>query len=132
MDALGNVFLILHGHENGDFQELDDRHSDRSRVESELLQTDDVFQSERSRVSFELQCCQDEDVQLRSWCHDHDDVGQLAQLRPPSFFLIFCFLASSKYQNKSPSDSSGIYPSIHEVLKFTSDGKVLLHGYAVK
>ena len=49
MDALENVFvgevLILHGHENGDCQEPDDRHSDRSRVGSELLQADDVFQS---------------------------------------------------------------------------------------
>ena len=82
MDALGNVFigevLILHGHENGDFQELDDRHSDGSRVESELLQSDDVFQSECSRFSFELQCCQDEDVQVIGWCHDQDDVCQLA------------------------------------------------------
>ena len=64
-------------------------------VESELLQADDVFQSERSRVSFELKCCQDEDVQVISWCHDQDDVFQLAQLRPSSFFLIFCFLASA-------------------------------------
>ena len=49
MDALGNVFkgevLILHGHENDDCQELDDRHSNRSRVGSELLQSDDVFPS---------------------------------------------------------------------------------------
>ena len=99
MDALENVFigevLILHGYENGDCQELDDRHLDRSRVESELLQPDDVFQSERSRVSFELQCCQGEDVQVIGWCHDQDDFGQLENLRPSSFFLIFCFLASS-------------------------------------
>ena len=48
MDALENVFegevLILHYHKNGDCQELDDRHSDRSRGGSELLQADDVFQ----------------------------------------------------------------------------------------
>ena len=41
MDALDNVFfsevLILHDHENDDCQELDDRHSDRSRGGSELL-----------------------------------------------------------------------------------------------
>ena len=43
-----------------------------SCVESELFQPDDVFLSERSRVSFELQDRQDEDV------HDHDDVCQLA------------------------------------------------------
>ena len=42
--------------------------------------------------TFELQCCQDEDVQVTGWCHDQDDVCQLAQL---PFFLIFCFLASS-------------------------------------
>ena len=82
MDALGNVLigevLILHGPENDDCQELDDRHSDRSRIESELLQPDDVFQSECMRVSFELQCCQDEDVQVTGWCHDQDDVCQLA------------------------------------------------------
>ena len=41
-------------------------------------QSDDFFQSERSRVSFELQCCQDEDVQVIGWCHDQDDVCQLA------------------------------------------------------
>ena len=55
MDALENVFdselLILHYHENGDCEEPEDRHSDRSRGGSELLQTDDVFQSGRSRVS---------------------------------------------------------------------------------
>ena len=45
---------LFHCHGNGDSQELDDRHSDRSRVESQLLQADDVFQSERSRVSFKL------------------------------------------------------------------------------
>ena len=72
MDALEIVFigevLILHGYEKGDCQDLDDRHLDRSRVESELLQPDDVFQSERSRVSFELKSCQDEDVQVIGWC----------------------------------------------------------------
>ena len=59
MDALGNVLkgevLMLHCHENDDCQELDDRHSDRSRVESELLQPHDVSQSECLRVSIELQ-----------------------------------------------------------------------------
>ena len=58
MDALGNVFigevLILHGHENDDCQELDDRHSDRSRGGSELLPSAYDFQSEHSRVSSEL------------------------------------------------------------------------------
>ena len=82
MDALGNSLqgevLILHGQENDDCQELDDRHSDRSRVESELLQSADVFQSERSRVSSELQCCEDEDVQVIGWCNDQDDECQLA------------------------------------------------------
>ena len=47
MDALENVFvgevLILHCHKNGDCQEPDDRHSERSRVGSELLQSADVF-----------------------------------------------------------------------------------------
>ena len=61
MDALENVFvgevLILHCHENGDCQEPDDRHSERSRVGSELLQSTNDFQSEHSRVSFELHCC---------------------------------------------------------------------------
>ena len=41
MDAFENVFvgeaLLLHFHENGDCQEPDDRHSERSRVGSELL-----------------------------------------------------------------------------------------------
>ena len=81
MDALEHFFvggvLILHCHENGDCQEPDDRHSDRSRVESELLQSDD-FPSGHSRVSSELQWCQDEDVQVIGWCHDQDDVCQLA------------------------------------------------------
>ena len=58
MDALVNVLvdevLILHCHENDDCQEPDDRHSERSRVGSELLQAADVFQSEHSRVSSEL------------------------------------------------------------------------------
>ena len=57
MDALGNVFegevLILHCHENGDCHEPNDRHSERSRV-SELFQSADGCQSERSRVSSEL------------------------------------------------------------------------------
>ena len=48
MDALEIVFigevLILHVYENGDCQELHDRDLDRSRIESELLQPDDVFQ----------------------------------------------------------------------------------------
>ena len=97
MDALENVFeaLILHCHEKGDCQERDDRHSERSRVGSEALHSVDDFQSERSRVSSELHCCQDEDVQVIGWCHDPDDVFQLAQLRPSSFLLISCFLASS-------------------------------------
>ena len=81
MDALENVFvgevLIRHGHENGDSQEPDDRHPDRSRVGSEVLQSGDVFQSERSRVSLELQCCQDEDVRVIGWCHDQGDVCQI-------------------------------------------------------
>ena len=42
MDAPENVFtsevLILHDYENGDCHDLDDRHLDRSRVESELLE----------------------------------------------------------------------------------------------
>ena len=80
-NVLKGEVLVLHGHEKDDCQELDDRHSDRSRVESELLQPDDVFQSECSRVSFELQCCQDEDVQVGGWCHDQDDVCQLAHHR---------------------------------------------------
>ena len=56
MDALENVFvgevLTLHCHENGDCQELDDRHSERSCVASELLQSVDF-----SRVSSERHCC---------------------------------------------------------------------------
>ena len=68
MDPLENVFvgevLILHCHENGDCQESYDRHSERSRVGSELLQSADDFQPERSRVSFELHCCQEEDAQV--------------------------------------------------------------------
>ena len=34
--------------------------------------------------------------------------------------------------HESPSDSSEMYPSTHEVWKMTSDGEVLLHGYAAK
>ena len=63
MDAFENVFvgevLILHYHENGDCQEPDDRHSDRSRGGSALLQLAAVFQSDCLRVSFELQCRHD-------------------------------------------------------------------------
>ena len=33
--------------------------------------------------------------------------------------------------HESPSDSSEMYPSTHEAWKMTSDGEVLLHGYAV-
>ena len=99
MDAIANVFtsevLILNGYESGDCQDLDDRHLNRSRGGSELIQSDDVFPSESSRFSFELQCFQDEDVQVRGWCHEQDDVCQLAKLRPSSFFLIFYFLAFS-------------------------------------
>ena len=65
MDALVNVLvdevLIPHCHENGDCQEPDDRHPERSRVWSGLLQSADGCQSERSRVWSEFQCCQDED-----------------------------------------------------------------------
>ena len=43
----------------------------------------------------ELQCCQEEDAQVIGWCHDQDDVCQLAWLCPSSFFCIFCFLNSS-------------------------------------
>ena len=52
MNALVNVFVdeVLHCHENGDCQEPDDRHPERSRVWSELLQSADGYQSERSRV----------------------------------------------------------------------------------
>ena len=42
--------------ENGDCQEPDDRHSERSRVGSELLHSADDFPSEHSRVSSELHC----------------------------------------------------------------------------
>ena len=51
-NALVNVFVdeVLHCHENGDCQEPDDRHPERSRVWSELLQSADGYQSERSRV----------------------------------------------------------------------------------
>ena len=45
MNALVNVLvdevLILQCHENGDCQEPDDRHPERSRVWSELLQSAD-------------------------------------------------------------------------------------------
>ena len=72
MDALVNVLvgevLTLHCHENGDCQEADDRHSERSRVGSKLLQSGDNFQSEHSRVSSELHC-QEEGVQVVGWCH---------------------------------------------------------------
>ena len=58
MDALGNVskgdVLILHGHVNDDCQEPDDRHSDRSRGGSEVLQSAYDFQPEHSRDSSEL------------------------------------------------------------------------------
>ena len=67
----------VHCRENGDCQEPDDRHS------------------ERSRVSSELHCRQEEDAQVLIWCHDQDDVSQLAQLCPSSFFCIFCFWNSS-------------------------------------
>ena len=82
MDAFVHVLvgevLILHCHQNGDCQEPDDRHSDRSRGGSELLQSADGCQSERSCVSSELHCCQEEDAQVIGWCHDQDDVCQLA------------------------------------------------------
>ena len=52
MNALVNVLvdevLILQCHDNGDSQEPDDRHPERSRVWSELLQSADGSQSERS------------------------------------------------------------------------------------
>ena len=82
MDALENVFvsdvLILHCHEDGDCQEPNDRHSERSHVGSEVLQSADVFHSEHSHVSSELQCCQDEGLQVIGWCRDQDAVCQLA------------------------------------------------------
>ena len=82
MDASVNVLedevLILHCHENGDCQEPDDRHAERSRVWSELLQSADGYQSARSRVSSELHCCQEEDAQVIGWCHERDDVCQSA------------------------------------------------------
>ena len=66
-NALVNVLvdevLMLHCHENGDCQEPDDRHPERSRVWSEL------------------HCCQDEDedeVQVIGCCDDQDDVCQSA------------------------------------------------------
>ena len=50
MDALEDVFvdevLTVHCHENGDCQEPYDRHSERSRVVSELPQAAGDFQSE--------------------------------------------------------------------------------------
>ena len=63
MNALVNVLAdeVLHCHENGDCQEPDDLHPERSRVWSELLQSSDGCQSERSHVWSELHCCQDED-----------------------------------------------------------------------
>ena len=64
MNAFVNVLvgevLVRHCHETGDCQDPDGR------------------QSERSHVSSELHCCQDEDVQVIGWCHDQDDVCQLA------------------------------------------------------
>ena len=58
MDVLEDVFvsevLILHCHENDNFHEPDDRHSKRSRVGSELLQSADDFQSKHVSVSSEF------------------------------------------------------------------------------
>ena len=68
VNVLGGEVLTLHCHENGDCQEPDDCHS------------------ERSRVSSELRCCQEEDAQIIGWCHDQDDVC------PSSFFLHFLVL----------------------------------------
>ena len=57
MDALGSVredeVLVLHCQLNGDCQEPDERHSERSHV-SELFQAAYGCQSERSRVSSEF------------------------------------------------------------------------------
>ena len=83
MNALVNVLVadVLHCHENGDCQEPDDRHPERSRVWSELLQSADGCQSELSRAGSELHCCQDEDedeVQVSGCCHDQDDGCQSA------------------------------------------------------
>ena len=80
MDALVTVLvdevLTLRCHENGDCQEPDDRHSERSHVWSEPKSAGGC-QSERSRVSSELHCCPDEkeeDDQVIGWRHDQDDV----------------------------------------------------------
>ena len=62
------VVLILYCHENGDWQEPDDRHSERSRVGSELLQSAGDFQSEHSRVSSELHCCTFQGTVASSQC----------------------------------------------------------------
>ena len=73
MDALVNILedevLTLHYHEIGDCQEPDDRHSDRLRGGSELLQSADGCQPERFRVSSELHCRQEENAQVVGWCH---------------------------------------------------------------
>ena len=72
MDALVNLFvgevLILHCHANSDCQEPDDRHSERSHFGSELPQSADGCQSGPSRVSSELNCRQEEDVQVIGCC----------------------------------------------------------------
>ena len=81
IDALVNVLedevLTFHCHENGDCPKPDGRHPAGSRVWSELLQSADGCESERSRVRSELHCCQDEnenEVQVIGCCHDlHDD-----------------------------------------------------------
>ena len=59
MNALANVLVdeVLHCPENGDCQKPDDRHPERSRVWSELLESAADCQSERSRVWPELHCC---------------------------------------------------------------------------
>ena len=79
VNVLKDDVLILHCHENGDCQEPDDRHS------------------ERSHVSSELHCCQEEDTQVIGWCqrfltngHEHRKVpGQICWSQPEITVLEF-------------------------------------------
>ena len=79
MDTLFHVLadevLILHCHENRDCQEPDDRHSERSRVGSELMianQNAHAFRPNSIVAKKRMP------RSLVGVCHDQDDVCQLA------------------------------------------------------
>ena len=86
--------LVLHCELDGDCEEPDERHSERSRVSSELLQSAGDCQSEHARVLFKFHSCQTED-EGESF-QVQDDSFDLPEFHSWSaFFGVFCFLASS-------------------------------------